>query len=106
MDRYGIGPQRLGLIAAPGGIHEHPSLDPNSLLATEITGIFDAGDEREPAAPPFLGWQNRKECFPSLGIDTALAAIPARYALDRGQWWEAAHLPVRDSQFPTAVTPI
>ena len=25
--------------------------------------------------------------FPQLAIDTALAAIPARYALDRGQWW-------------------
>src|SRR6201982_2052782 len=40
--------------------------------------------------------------YPSLGIDTGLAAIPARYALDRGQWEEAAHLPVRDSQFPAA----
>jgi hypothetical protein len=40
--------------------------------------------------------------FPSLGIDTGLAAIPARYALDRGQWLEAAYLPVRDSQFPAA----
>jgi hypothetical protein len=40
--------------------------------------------------------------YPSLAIDTALAAIPARYALDRGQWEEAAHLPVRDSQFPAA----
>jgi hypothetical protein len=33
---------------------------------------------------------------------TALAAIPARYALDRGQWEEAAQLPVRDSQYPAA----
>jgi hypothetical protein len=40
--------------------------------------------------------------FPSLAIDTALAAIPARYALDRGQWGEAARLPVRESQFPAA----
>jgi tetratricopeptide (TPR) repeat protein len=40
--------------------------------------------------------------FPSLGIDTGLAAIPARYALDRGQWREAAQLPVRDSQYPAA----
>src|SRR6202030_305051 len=40
--------------------------------------------------------------YTSLAIDTALAAIPARYALDRGEWWEAAHLPVRDSQFPAA----
>src|SRR5205085_252183 len=34
-----------------------------------------------------------------LAIDTALAAIPARFALDRGRWDEAAQLPVRDSQF-------
>jgi len=37
-----------------------------------------------------------------LAIDTALAAIPARFALDRGRWDEAAQLPVRDSQFPAA----
>ena len=40
--------------------------------------------------------------YPSLAIDTALAAIPAPYALDRGQWEDAAHLAVRDSQFPAA----
>jgi hypothetical protein len=40
--------------------------------------------------------------FPSLGIDTGLAAIPARYALDRGQWQEAAQLPVRDGLMPAA----
>jgi hypothetical protein len=34
--------------------------------------------------------------------DTALAAIPARYALDRGRWDEAAQLVVRDSRFPAA----
>ena len=37
-----------------------------------------------------------------LSIDTALAAIPARYALERGRWEEAAQLPVRDSKFPAA----
>jgi hypothetical protein len=37
-----------------------------------------------------------------LGIDTALAAVPARFALDRSRWDEAAQLPVRDSQFPAA----
>jgi tetratricopeptide (TPR) repeat protein len=37
-----------------------------------------------------------------LGIDTALAAAPARFALERGRWDEAAQLPVRDSQFPAA----
>jgi hypothetical protein len=37
-----------------------------------------------------------------LAQDTALAAIPARFALERGRWVEAAQLPVRDSQFPAA----
>jgi hypothetical protein len=37
-----------------------------------------------------------------LGIDTALAAIPARFALERGRWNEAAQLPVRHSQYPAA----
>jgi hypothetical protein len=31
-----------------------------------------------------------------------LAAIPARFALDRGRWDEAAQLPVRDSQYAAA----
>jgi hypothetical protein len=39
---------------------------------------------------------------PQLSIDTALAAIPARYALERGRWDEVAQLPVRDSKFPAA----
>src|SRR3984893_14777026 len=38
----------------------------------------------------------------SLPTDTALAAIPARFALDRGRWDEAAQLPVRDSQYSAA----
>jgi hypothetical protein len=38
----------------------------------------------------------------SLPTDTALAAIPARFALDRGRWDEAAQLPVRDSQYAAA----
>ena len=44
----------------------------------------------------------KKFRFASLGIDTALAGIPARYALERGHWDEAAQLSVRDSQFPAA----
>jgi len=44
----------------------------------------------------------KKFRFASLGIDAALAAIPARFALDRGRWDEAAQLSVRDSQFPAA----
>jgi hypothetical protein len=37
-----------------------------------------------------------------LGTDTALAAIPARFALERGRWDDAAQLTVRASQFPAA----
>jgi tetratricopeptide (TPR) repeat protein len=44
----------------------------------------------------------KKFRFASLGIDTALAAIPARFVLERGRWDEAAQLPIRDSQFPAA----
>jgi hypothetical protein len=43
-----------------------------------------------------------KSAFFSLTTDTALAAIPARYALDRGRWDEAARLPVGDSAYPAA----
>jgi hypothetical protein len=44
----------------------------------------------------------KKFRFASLAIDTALAAIPARFALERGRWDEAAQLAVRDSQFSAA----
>jgi tetratricopeptide (TPR) repeat protein len=56
----------------------------------------DAGQvvDSLPNLKPFL--------VPQLSIDTALAAIPARYALDRGRWDEAPQLAVRDSQFPAA----
>lgn len=43
-----------------------------------------------------------KSSFHSLTIDTALAAIPTRYALERGRWPEAAELPVPDSAYPAA----
>ena len=38
----------------------------------------------------------------ALAADTALAAVPARFALDRGRWDEAAQLPVRDSHYMAA----
>ena len=37
-----------------------------------------------------------------LTVETALAAIPARFLLERGRWDEAASLTVRDSQYPAA----
>ncbi len=39
---------------------------------------------------------------PGLGNFTALAAMPARYALERGDWKSAAALPVTPTQFPHA----
>jgi hypothetical protein len=44
----------------------------------------------------------RRFLVAQLTQDMALAAIPARYALDRGRWDEAAQLVVRDSRFPAA----
>ena len=44
----------------------------------------------------------KKFLVAQLTQETALAAIPARFALDRGRWDEAAQLSVRDSQFPAA----
>lgn len=38
----------------------------------------------------------------SIVVDTALAAIPTRYALERGAWAEAAALEVRPSDYPYA----
>jgi hypothetical protein len=32
----------------------------------------------------------------------ALAAIPARYAIERGRWDEAAQLPILETKFPAA----
>jgi tetratricopeptide (TPR) repeat protein len=40
--------------------------------------------------------------FVRIAVDTAAAAIPARYALERGAWAEAGNLPVRKSAYPYA----
>jgi tetratricopeptide (TPR) repeat protein len=44
--------------------------------------------------------------FPGLSVDNALAAIPARYALERGAWAEAAALDLRPgtSAYAAAIT--
>jgi hypothetical protein len=38
----------------------------------------------------------------TIGVDMALAAIPARYAIERGRWDEAAQLSVPETKFPAA----
>jgi tetratricopeptide (TPR) repeat protein len=39
-----------------------------------------------------------------LAVDTGLAAIPARFALDRGDWEGAAQLSMRDTEYPAALS--
>jgi hypothetical protein len=39
---------------------------------------------------------------PSLAVDTAVAAVPVRYTLERDAWGEAAALPPRPSAYPYA----
>src|SRR5215216_876648 len=46
--------------------------------------------------------QLRGDRPPTLGDFTAAAAMPARYALERGDWAGAAALPVTSSRFPQA----
>jgi len=55
----------------------------------EIVSRFDAGIVISGAAPPSAGY-------------FALAAIPARYALERQDWKAATMLDVRESPFPHA----
>jgi tetratricopeptide (TPR) repeat protein len=53
----------------------------------EVTSRFDSRIVSSGAAPPLAGY-------------FALAAIPARYALERRDWKAAAQLEVRETQFP------
>ncbi|MBR0799941.1 hypothetical protein JQ615_31695 [Bradyrhizobium jicamae] len=46
--------------------------------------------------------QIKKMIVVRLTVDTALAAIPARYVVEREDWKQAAKLTVRDSQYPAA----
>jgi hypothetical protein len=61
--------------------------------ALEIRGRLDALAQR--FDPTAMG-----NAAPGLAGDYALAAIPARYALERGAWQEAAALTPRSSAFP------
>lgn len=78
----------------------NPSL-PHLLDFLEIAYLQLAKDGQ---AKQIVDQLPRLKNFPSigLGVETALAAIPARYALERGRWDEAARLPVRKSQYPAA----
>src|SRR5712672_3892750 len=49
-----------------------------------------------------LATPERGDRPPNLGNFTAKAAMPARYALERGDWADAAILPVTSSPFPQA----
>jgi hypothetical protein len=74
----------------------HPSV-PHLLDFLETAYLQTAKDEEAAQIVDTLP-KLKRFAFPIL--DTAMAAIPARFALDRGRWDEAAQLPIRDSQFP------
>ena len=69
------------------------------LLDFLVYAYLQLGKDKE--ARQILGSLSKLKPFASvrLTVDTALAAMPARFALERGRWDEAADLPVRDSQY-------
>lgn len=78
----------------------HPSL-PHLLDFIVYADLQMAKDGDARQAVDLLS-QLKKFPFAGLAIDTGLAAIPARFALERDRWDEAAELSVRASQFPAA----
>jgi len=49
-----------------------------------------------------LSTLNKFPFVTNIALDMALAAIPARYAIERGRWDEAARLPISETKFPAA----
>jgi hypothetical protein len=72
------------------------------LLDFRIYAYLQLGKDDDAAQVVDLLPRLKKFATVRLTVDTALAAIPARFALERGKWEEAAKLTVRDSQYPAA----
>src|SRR5262249_31728716 len=72
------------------------------LLDFRIYAYLQLGKDAEAKKVADLAAGITKLATVRLTTDTGLAAIPARYALDRSRWEEAMRLPVRDSQYPAA----
>jgi tetratricopeptide (TPR) repeat protein len=72
------------------------------LLDFRIYAYLQLGKDGDAAKIIDLVPRLKKFATVRLTVETALAAIPARFALERGKWDEAAKLTVRDSQYPAA----
>jgi tetratricopeptide (TPR) repeat protein len=72
------------------------------LLDFRIYAYLQLGKDGDAANIIDLVPRLKKFATVRLTVETALAAIPARFALERGKWDEAAKLTVRDSQYPAA----
>lgn len=82
------------LHATDYAVYAYLQMGQDQAAATIVAGVPAIGTQLDPArittgAPPAAGY-------------FALAAIPARYALERGQWAEAARLPTLVSPVPYA----
>jgi len=88
-------------IEANAGKDFNPAWEAHLLDFLVYAYLQEAKDGEAKRIVDFVPKPNQDSFF-SLTIDTALAAIPARYPLDRGRWDEAMRLPVGDSAYPAA----
>ena len=88
-------------IEANAGKDFNPAWEAHLLDFLVYAYLQEAKDGEAKRIVDFVPKPNQDSFF-SLTIDTALAAIPARYPLDRGRWDEAMRLPVGDSAYPPA----
>jgi len=72
------------------------------LLDFRIYAYLQLAKDHEAAQLVDLLPRLKKFASVRLTVDTALAAIPARLVLERGEWDKATKLTVRDSQYPAA----
>lgn len=79
---------------------DHPGLPHD--MDFRIVGYLQMGQDRL-AKQVVDQLRGMKPAVSQLPVDTALQAVPARYAIDRGKWDEAAHLDVLPSKYPAAM---
>jgi tetratricopeptide (TPR) repeat protein len=79
----------------------HPSVP--HLLDFIVTAYLQTGkDQDAKQLVDSLSTLNKFPFAATIALDMALAAIPARYAIERGRWDEAAQLPILETKFPAA----
>ena len=79
---------------------DHPGLPHD--MDFRIVGYLQMGQDRL-AKQVVDQLRGMKPAVSQLPVDTAMQAVPARYAIDRGKWDEAARLEVLPSKYPAAM---